>query len=460
MCQQIPCFFMSGILGSLADRYGRKLILTISSSGQLGYLLGIIYIAYYEPDDYILILLLSSLLYGFCGGFQGFQLGCYSYLADVTNNRVKYRTLYYSILESFLILSKVVGPSSAGHYASKKGFFPPLALAGLMSILVIIYVNIIPESLPQDEQQPFIMEPLKSFQNIKLFFTLKTVKGTNPLPILAVAFGVFFTAYFGYLNVYVLYLKHVFDSSTETIGYYASTESIICVFSMLLLPIIVQKLLGNIVKSIYWVVIGYISQSIFFFLFAAVTSEKEIFLCLIILILTGPIIPMTRAIMVNSVAPHLQTTILAGFSAVQSTSQLLCPIIIIIYSDNGNFPYFPYFNIKLTIYYIVEENPSIDFYIFSAMTLVSVLLTFLLLLNPSLSENLPDHDDIVKDLLTDGTVSLSSYVAYEKINSILFGETIDDSYNDDRTNSIESIDNRFYESLLAQNDISRNQVEI
>ena len=95
------------------------------------------------------------------------------------------------------------------------------------------------------------------------------------------------------------------------------------------------------------------------------------------------------------------------------------------------------------------------------MTLVSVLLTFLLLLNPSLSENLPDHDDIVKDLLTDGSVSLSSYVAYEKINSILFGETIDDSYNDDRTNSIESIDNRFYESLLAQNDISRNpQVEI
>ena len=340
LCTQIPCFFMSGILGSLADRYGRKLILTISSSGLLGYLLGIIYIAYYEPDDYILILLLSSSLYGFCGGFQGFQLGCYSYLADVTNNRVKYRTLYYSILESFLILSKVVGPSSAGYYASKKGFFPPLALAGLMSILVIINVNIIPESLPQDEQQPFIMEPLKSFQNIKLFFTLKTVKGKNPLPILAVAFGIFFTAYFGYLNVYVLYLKHVFDSSTETIGYYASTESIICVFSMLLLPIIVQKLLGNIIKSIYWVVIGYISQSIFFFLFAAVTSEKEIFLCLIMLCLTGPIIPMTRAIMVNSVAPHLQTTILAGFSAVQSTSQLLCPVIIIIYSDNGNPPTF------------------------------------------------------------------------------------------------------------------------
>ena len=94
------------------------------------------------------------------------------------------------------------------------------------------------------------------------------------------------------------------------------------------------------------------------------------------------------------------------------------------------------------------------------MTFVSVLLTFLLLFNPALSENLPDYDDIVKHRLTDGSISLSSYMAYEKINSILFGDTIEDNYNDDRTNSIESIDNRFYETLLAQNDISRNQVEI
>ena len=152
---------------------------------------------------------------------------------------------------------------------------------------------------------------------------------------IAISFGLYFTAYFGYLNVYILYLKHIFNSNSEIIGYYASTESLIYVISMLLLPTLVQILFGDIIKSIYWVQIGYLSQSIFFFLFASVTPEKQIFLCLIILLLTGPIIPMTRAIMVNSVAYHLQTTILAGFSAVQSASQLLCPLIIIIYSDNG-----------------------------------------------------------------------------------------------------------------------------
>ena len=110
----------------------------------------------------------------------------------------------------------------------------------------------------------------------------------------------------------------------------------------------------------------------------------------------------------------------------------------------------------------MEENPGVDFYIFSAMTCVSALLIFLLFLNPALSGNLPDSDGMVKERLTDGSISLSSYIAYEKINSILFGETnYDDNYTDDRINSIESIDNRFYETLLAQNDNnSSNQVEI
>jgi len=273
LCTTIPCFLVSGPLGSLSDCYGRKLILNITSCGLLAYTTGILYISYYQPDNYVLILIISSILYGLCGGFQGFQLGCYAYLADVTNTRIKYRTIYYSMLESFLIMSKVVGPISAGYYASKNGFFPPLAVATIIALLVVIFVNIIPESLSLDQQQSFKIEPLKSFQNIKVLFTLKTISGTSPLPLISIAFGLYFTTYLGYLNVYVLYLKHTFNSSVEIIGYYASAESVVSVFSMLILPSIIKRLLGNIVKSIYWVQIGYVAQSIFFFLFASGKSH-------------------------------------------------------------------------------------------------------------------------------------------------------------------------------------------
>jgi hypothetical protein len=170
-------------------------------------------------------------------------------------------------------MSKVVGPISAGYYASKNGFFPPLAVATIIALLVVIFVNIIPESLSLDQQQSFKIEPLKSFQNIKVLFTLKTISGTSPLPLISIAFGLYFTTYLGYLNVYVLYLKHTFNSSVEIIGYYASAESVVSVFSMLILPSILKRLLGNIVKSIYWVQIGYVAQSIFFFLFASGKSH-------------------------------------------------------------------------------------------------------------------------------------------------------------------------------------------
>lgn len=257
----------------------------------------------------------------------------------MTNTRLSYRTLYYSLLESFLIVAKVFGPSTAGYWAGQFGFTQPLVLAALVSFSVILFITIIPESLSQDEQQSFTFQPFKSFSNLKLFFSLRTVGGAssnNTFPLLSIAFGLFFTTYLGYLSVYILYLKHIFNSSVEIIGYYASLESIIGIFSMLILPWVLTKLMGNIVKSIYWLQIGYVAQSLFFFLFGVVTTEKQIFCCLSILVLTGPIIPMTRAILVNSVASHLQTTILAGFSAIQSTSQLLSPLIIIIYSDNGN----------------------------------------------------------------------------------------------------------------------------
>ena len=158
--------------------------------------------------------------------------------------------------------------------------------------------------------------------------------------------------------------------------------------------------------------------------------------------MTGPIVPMTRVILTNSVVMHLQTTILAAFSAVQSTSQLLCPLILIIYSDN------------------VEEKPAIMFFIFSGMNCVGAILISLLLLNQTFHENLPDADGLVKQRITDeDTGDLTNMNNFEKLNAILFGDT--NIINNDRNASIESIDNNnFYVSLLSSSYRSNEQVEL
>lgn len=88
------------------------------------------------------------------------------------------------------------------------------------------------------------------------------------------------------------------------------------------------------------------------------------------------------------------------------------------------------------------------------MNCVSAILILFLILNPALNDNLPDHEGLVKDRLTD--VSLSSFIASNEINEILFGEVdINENYdhNDGRINSIESIDKGFYESLLVHNQV-------
>lgn len=271
LCTTIPSFLMSGPYGSLADRYGRKIILLISTCGWCMQALASAYIAYTKPDNYLIILIIASILWGFSGGFQSFQLGSYSYITDITNHMLKFRTIYYTILESFMLIAKIIGPISAGWYASKEGYFQPLGLAAVVSICTVVWINMMPESLSIENQQPFKIEMLKSFHNIKLFFSLKSLQGRSPLSIIAISFFLYFTSYLGYLYLYVLYLKHMFGSKVRSIGYFASLESVISVASMLLIPYLIKLVFGNVMKSIYWIQIGYIAQSIFFFSFASGT---------------------------------------------------------------------------------------------------------------------------------------------------------------------------------------------
>jgi len=133
---------------------------------------------------------------------------------------------------------------------------------------------------------------------------------------------------------------------------------------------------------------------------------------------------------------------LAAFSAVQSTSQLLCPLILIIYSEN------------------VEEKPALLFFVFSAMNCVGAVLISLLLLNQTFHENLPDYDGLVKQRIADeDTTDITAINNFEKLNAILFGDT--NINNNDRSASIESIDNNnFYVSLLANGNDSRSNEQV
>ena len=153
---------------------------------------------------------------------------------------------------------------------------------------------------------------------------------------------------------------------------------------------------------------------------------------------------MSRAILTNSVATHLQTTILAAFSAVQSISLLLCPLILIIYSDT------------------VKDKPAIVFFLFSGMNCVGAALVTLLLLNQTFYLNLPDELGLVKQRITDeDTTDLLTIKDFVKLNAILFGDN--GIINKDRNASIESIDDNFYVSLLPTatgNDRSNQQVEL
>ena len=320
LASNIPAFLTSGLYGSIADRYGRKTSMIIPLVGFTVYAGAYLFLSIFKPTYYFALIVCASLFLGLTGSISTFQMSIFAHGADLTSHRIQDRAFVFSLLEACLYISKVVGPIESGVWAKEHGYTPPLVFATALCGATVVWVFLMPESLSADSpvrSRPLTLDPFKTFRNLWMLVSIKPKVGLSPLPFLSAAFFFFFAAYMGSMQILVLYVKHQFHWSSDTIGYYEASEGAISMIAMLLFPLFIRWAFGSYV-DIWWIAFGYAARGVHFCLFAMAPNTTAIFLLVPILIFCGPLTPRTRAILSNSVPPSQQASILSAFSAVQA----------------------------------------------------------------------------------------------------------------------------------------------
>lgn len=274
----IPSILTCGIYGSIADVYGRKIVMIIPFVGLIFYSAAYLYVDMVDPPSYVGIIIAGNFIMGLSGGFFTFIMSCMCYTSDATVLVPHTRKTAYSITEATIFVPQVFAPVMTGIWSTYFGFFVPLLLSVIISIIAVIYMVFMPESLPPDapsRTSPLKLNPFQTFTSIIFLFTYKfpeltddeqsivpaaPVKtGTSPLPILSVSFLLYSMAVLGQASVRIVYVTHRFDWNSSLIGIYDGLEGLVVSLSMVFAPYLAHRVMQHKthVKLMTWIQIGY-----------------------------------------------------------------------------------------------------------------------------------------------------------------------------------------------------------
>lgn len=257
-----PTILMTGLYGSVANKYGRKPVIGISLIGILLSIASSLIVVVFQPSNFVPIVVLGAFFMGICGGYSTFIMAIFSFASDTTADDTEGRKLSYPITEGAIFLPKLIAPISAGVIASIYGYSYPLIVGMGFSIVAFLWVLFIPESLPLDSpvrQQPLSLSPFTTFYNIAFIFKHQSdmESGKSAVPYIAVAFCIYYVAYVGSGPVMILYAKHAFNWGPDYIGYFDGVEGGVHAISMLFIPVLVHFITQRNFKLLSWIQVGY-----------------------------------------------------------------------------------------------------------------------------------------------------------------------------------------------------------
>jgi MFS family permease len=304
----VPAILTCGFYGSVADVYGRKSVLFIAFIGLTVYSATYFIVDTYNPKSYVALVIIANFIMGLCGSYITFIMGSMCYTSDATISVPHTRKVAYSYTEAVIFASEVCAPVLTGVWASYYGFFVPLLGGVIFCACGLIYICMLPESLPPDawsRTQPLHLNPFQTFHNLLFLFQYKfndeTTKddedadgqgntntkeidggaridsvvaandsfdtetldsapsssasarlhaGTplstrSPLPWIATAFMLLFMASMGLASVRIVYTKHAFNWDSGLIGIYDGMEGLVLSLSMAFAPAVMHRLFGR-----------------------------------------------------------------------------------------------------------------------------------------------------------------------------------------------------------------------
>jgi DHA1 family tetracycline resistance protein-like MFS transporter len=195
-------FVASPVLGSLADRFGRRPIVLASNLG-LG-------------ADYVLMALAPTLGLLFVGrvisGITSASVPtAFAYVADVTPPERRARS--FGLLGAAFGIGFIVGPAIGG-VLGQFGPRLPFWVAGAFSLANALYgFFILPESLPLERRSPF------SWRRANPMGALRLLSGEHALAGFACVHFLFYLAHQALQSVFVLYVGYRYGWDSAAVGW-------------------------------------------------------------------------------------------------------------------------------------------------------------------------------------------------------------------------------------------------
>ena len=246
----VPSVIVTIMLGSLMDRFGRKIGMIFPAVGAALQAIISIYIVQYNLNpNYFLI---GNFINGIFGSFYSILAASFSYIADVSSPR--WRSLRVGMVEAGLAFGGALGQFFVGFWFNRIDcdFIPPLYFVTSCSAFIVVYAAFcIPESRTYEERkslQAKNSKGLKAYiESFKLYGGRLSLRATWKLYVATIAMNVLAVNIFGDVLVSTYILKAIpFKFSAFQIGIYQSVRSVSQgMANLILMGILVSLKIGD-----------------------------------------------------------------------------------------------------------------------------------------------------------------------------------------------------------------------
>ncbi|KAJ1561182.1 hypothetical protein HK096_005697, partial [Nowakowskiella sp. JEL0078] len=240
----IPSFIVGPIYGYAADRFGRKPILAIVSTGSLLRHATDLSVLLFRLD--YRFMLLGRFFSGLSGGFITIMSVTSAYMVDTTSvdNRVSFLATFQGILLLMMTIAELLGGALVKITGS---FLPPFLLSSIFSLLAVLYaIFFLPESRVAPPPETFsgdLSNEKGLFENVKSHISQTLSLGRDIPWFTIIPFLIVSAGEVGSVRTY--YTNYLFKWTTWEDSIYKSAHGLIAASALALLPLIKKFLEKN-----------------------------------------------------------------------------------------------------------------------------------------------------------------------------------------------------------------------
>nr|KAG5700875.1 hypothetical protein BaRGS_012282 [Batillaria attramentaria] len=294
-----PAFLPAMFMGSVSDRYGRKMaIYMVSLATLLKNGVYALVFHYRWPIEYMYI---GNALEGFSGSYGTFLMGIYGVVADVTSASGA-RGFKITCVQAAIAVALSAGMTLTGYWIEASGYMQPILFAaGVQAFNILFVLLFLPNTMPARVTTPLSCSAV--LESIRVFTKATATKRRSILFLTLLAFGLGIYNLVAYINIVILYLLNFpFCWSTTHITFYNGA----CTLAAWVVVISIIGLFGRVVRDDVFALVGALSGIALFLVTGMAKTASMMYIAGACGVLSNLAMPMLRTILSEAVEAHEQ----------------------------------------------------------------------------------------------------------------------------------------------------------